>query len=158
MDGIHIPQDIAEAVEVPEDLDSAAAGEYRFPDPRRRRIAAVIYAILGIGLAVVIPDAPGRWIALAGALALAGWQWLAAWPLRVRPDEALAVAAAGAPFPIGHASAAIIFHGLRARPRWHVILYDAASPPRRRALIVVDGVSGTPVGDPYLEDVPASAL
>jgi hypothetical protein len=157
MDGIHIPRDVADAVQLPEDLDSEAASQYRFPDPRRRRIASVIYAGLGAALAVVIPESPERWIALAAAMAVAAWQWLAAWPLPVRPEEALATAAVAAPFAIGHASAAIIFYGLRARPRWHVILYDAASPPLRRALIVVDGVTGDQVGDLYLEDVPVSA-
>ena len=84
-------------------------------------------------------------------LALAVWHWLAAWPLNLQPEEALVIASRNAPFPIGHASAAVIFFGLRSRPRWHVVMYDAAEPPTARALVVVDGVTGEVADDPYTE-------
>lgn len=154
MDGIHIPQEVAEKAGVPEDLDAASVGEYRFPDPRRRRIAAVIYVVLGLAIALAIPASTGRWVAAVGAIMLAVWHWSAAWPLNVQPEVALESAAVEAPFPIGHASAAIIFHGVRARPRWHVVLYDAGEPPAQRALVVVDAVSGERIGDPYVEEIP----
>ena len=92
-------------------------------------------------------------------LVLALWHWVSAWPLNLQAEEALIVASRNAPFPIGHASAAVIFSGLRSRPRWHVIMYDAAEPPAARALVVVDGVTGSTVGDPYTESfapVPSS--
>jgi hypothetical protein len=71
--------------------------------------------------------------------------------LRLQPEEALTIAAQRAPFPIGHASAAVIFVGLFSRPRWHVVMYDAAEPPSARALVVVDGIDGAVMGDPYTE-------
>jgi hypothetical protein len=153
MDGIEIPRDVAEQENVPEDLDSTRLGPYRFPDPRRRRTAAVVYLVLAVIVALVAPNSPGRWVAVALAAALAGWHWLAAWPRKVEPEAALATAAIDAPFPIGHASAALTFHGWRARPRWHVVVYDASDPPSQRALIVLDAVTGQRVGEPYVEDI-----
>ena len=153
MDGIEIPREVADQEQVPEDLDSTNVGPYRFPDPLRRRTAAIIYLLLAVVVVVVLPNTPGRWISMVPALALAGWHWLAAWPLLVQPEEALANAAIDAPFPIGHASAAITFHGWRSRPRWHVVVYDSGEPPSRRALIVLDAITGQRIGDPYLEDV-----
>lgn len=154
MDGIEIPRDVAEQEQVPEDLDSTRVGPYRFPDPRRRRTAAIAYLVLAVLVAVAVPNSPGRWVAVALAAALAGWHWLAAWSRKIEPEGALAKAAIDAPFPIGHASAALTFHGWRSRPRWHVVVYDAGEPPARRALIVIDAVTGGRVDDPYVEDIP----
>jgi hypothetical protein len=154
MDGIHIPDEVVEEARVPEDLDSGTVGPYRFPDPKRRRIAAAVYLGLAVVVVLAIPNSPGRLVGVAMALALALWHWASAWPLNVSPEEALTKAAVDAPFPIGHASAAVIFHGWRVRPRWHVVLYDSTEPPAQRALIVIDGVSGETVGEPYVEDIP----
>lgn len=154
MDGIEIPRDVAEQEQVPEDLDSTRIGPYRFPDPRRRRTAAIAYLVLAVLVAVAVPNSPGRWVAVALAAALAGWHWLAAWSRKIEPEQALAKAAIDAPFPIGHASAALTFHGWRSRPRWHVVVYDAGEPPAQRALIVLDAVTGRRVDDPYVEDIP----
>lgn len=153
MDGINIPREVADQERLPEDLDSAKVGPYRFPDPRRRRIPAVIYLALAVLIAVSVPDSNARWIAGSLALLIGLWHWLAAWPLRVQPEKALAKAAVDAPFPIGHASAALTFHGWRSRPRWHVIVYDASEPPQQRALIVLDAVDGTRIGEPYVEEI-----
>jgi len=152
MEPIQIPPEVAEAAQVPEDLDSGRLGPYRFPDPRRRRIGAYIYSALGLVGMLALPGG-GRWGFLMTTLVLAFWQWRAAWPLAVSPEQALRVAAAVAPFPIGHSSAAVTFHGLRARPRWHVILYDAGNPPAQRALVVIDAVDGRTVGEPYVEEL-----
>jgi hypothetical protein len=153
MDGIEIPREVAQAQRVPEDLDSSQVGPYRFPNPARRRNGAYIYLVLALVVGLVVPNSPGKWIAIGLAVVLAGWHWLAAWPLQVSPEGALAKAASDAPFPIGHASAAVTFHGWRSRPRWHVVVYDAAEPPAQRALIVVDAVTGERVGDPYIEEI-----
>lgn len=160
MEPISIPREVAEAAGVPADLDSGDAGPYRFPDPHRRRLAGLVHLGLAGALAVVVAveSLPaGGYLLAAGALILAGWHFLAAWPLEVGPDQALTAAAALAPFPIGHSSAAVTFHGVRARPRWHVILYDAASPPAQRALVVIDAVDGQAVGDPYVEQIAPEA-
>jgi hypothetical protein len=37
-----------------------------------------------------------------------------------------------------------------------VVVYDPGQPPRQRALIVVDAVTGERIGDPYVEDLPTS--
>jgi hypothetical protein len=153
MDGIEIPRDVAEEEQVPEDLDSSRVGPYRFPDTRRRRNAAIAYLVLAVLVTVLVPNSPGRWVAVALAAALAGWHWLAAWPRRVEPEEALAKAAMDAPFAIGHASAALTFHGWRSRPRWHVVVYESGEPPAQRALIVLDAVTGERVAEPYVEDI-----
>ena len=151
MDGINIPADVAEAAKVPSDLDSSAAGPYQFPAPRRRRIAGIIYFGLAPLVLLLTPSRPvGAGMALL-LLVLAAWHWLAAWPLNVQPERALTRAAPRAPFPIGHASAAVIFSGPRSRPRWHVVMYDAAEPPGARALVVVDGVTAEVIGEPYVE-------
>lgn len=154
MDGIEIPRDVAEQEQVPEDLDSTRVGPYRFPDPRRRRTAAIAYLVLAVLVALAVPNSPGRWVAAALAAGLAVWHWLAAWSRKVEPEEALAKAAIDAPFPIGHASAALTFHGWRSRPRWHVVVYDAGEPPAQRALIVLDAVTGERLGEPYVEEIP----
>jgi hypothetical protein len=152
MEPIEIPAEVADAAGVPEDLDSGKVGSYRFPDPRRRRIGAYIYGGLGLLGLVVLSGGAGLGFLIA-MLVVALWHWRAAWPLQVSPEQALSAAAAMAPFPIGHSSAAVTFHGIRARPRWHVILYDAGNPPASRALIVVDAVDGRTVGEPYVEEL-----
>jgi hypothetical protein len=156
MEPISIPPEVAEAAGVPADLDSGQTGPYLFPDPRRRRLAGFVHLGLAIGLAVVVTaERLGTigYLLAAASLVLAAWHFLASWPLAVGPEQALTAAAARAPFPIGHSSAAVTFHGVRARPRWHVILYDALNPPAQRALIVIDAVSGEPVGETYVEKV-----
>jgi hypothetical protein len=153
MDGIHIPEDVARDQRVPEDLDSAAVGPYRFPDPRRRRIAGLIYLGLAMTSALALPGTTGRWVSVAVGLLLAAWNFGAAWPLAIEAEGALTKAAAEAPFPIGHASAAVTFHGWRSRPRWHVVVYDPGEPPSRRALIVLDGVSGEQTDQPFVEEL-----
>jgi hypothetical protein len=149
---IHIPAEVAEAAGVPEDLDSARGGPYRFPPPSRRRVAAAVYGLSAVVVALVVPGGKGLWFAL-GLAGLAVWHLLASWPLAVSPEMALGKAAAAAPFPVGHSSAAVTFHGVRARPRWHVVLYDADNPPAQRALVVVDAVTGAQVGEVYVEDL-----
>jgi len=148
-EGIHIDREVADAVAIEDELDSNLVGPYVFPDPSRRRVPAAIYAVLSVVVAVVIHPIPAL---LPAALAI--WHLLAAWPLTIDPEGALSAAAKAVPFSIGHASAAVTFHGLRARPRWSVILYSASEPPDQRALVVVDALSGQTIGDTYVEDVP----
>lgn len=147
-EGIHIERDVADAVAIEEELDANAVGPYRFPDPIRRRIGAAVYTALALIVALVIDPLPALLL-----LVLAAWHLFSAWPLRVEQEDALARAAPAVDFPIGHASAAVSFHGVRARPRWSVILYSATEPPDQRALVTIDAVTGDVIGDPYVEDL-----
>ena len=62
-EGIHIPREVADAEGVPEDLDANVVGPYRFPDPRRRRLASWLYlagaAVVGV-LAMSAHRSSGR--------------------------------------------------------------------------------------------------
>lgn len=147
-EGIHIDREVADAVAIEEELDSNVVGPYRFPDPRRRRTPAYIYLATAVLVALIVDP-----LVAVLPLALAAWHWFAAWPLEVEQEAALARAATAVDFSIGHASAAVAFTGLRARPQWSVIVYSAAEPPDRRALVTVDGVNGRILADPYVESI-----
>lgn len=153
--GIHIPRAVADAEGLPEDLDANVVGPYRFPDPRRRRIAGWMYLAAAVGLLALI-GTNALFLVTAGLLiALALWHFAAAWELGIEQEEALRDAAGQVPFAVGHASAAITFHGWRSRPRWSVIVYSADDPPTQRALVEFDAVTGDPMAEPYVEAVPA---
>lgn len=151
--GIHVPRDVADAEGLPIDLDANVGEEFRVPSPSRRRIGAWVYLV---GAAMVVVGALAGlgsglyWVAI-GLVALAAVHALAAWPLAVDEQQALRAAVRLVPFPVGHASAAVRFRGWRSRPVWHVVVYDATEPPANRALLRIDGVTGTEVGEPYLE-------
>jgi hypothetical protein len=149
-EGIHIDRDLADALHIEEELDANVVGVYRFPDPGRRRTYAwVLAAFAPIALLAI----PGGWWVAAGFLIGAVWCWLSAWPLRIDEHEALRVAGSNVPFPVGHASASVRFKGLRARPRWSVVVYSAVDPPDARGLVVVDAVTGEVVETPYYEPI-----
>lgn len=150
-EGIHIERDLAERLAIEEELDSNVVGPYRFPSPTRRRISGWIFIVFAV-MAFLLID--GGWIPAIGFVLLAAWQFASSWPLNVDEHEALAIAAANVGFPVGHASAAITFRGIRSRPRWSVVLYSADDPPESRGLVVVDAVSGEVVERPYTEAVP----
>lgn len=149
-EGIHIDRDLADEIAIEEELDSNIGGEYRFPQPSRRRLAAWVYLVAGVLSGLTFEG--GWWVAIGfGALAL--WQFASSWPLDVDEHEAMTTAASAVDFPIGHASASVRFVGWRSRPRWSVVMYSAAEPPDQRALVVVDAVSGQIAETPYVEDV-----
>ena len=150
-EGIHIERDLADSLAIEEELDSSVVGPYRFPGPDRRRISGWVY-LAGGALAIGLVD--GGWLPAIGFVGLAIWQFTTAWPLNIDEHNALEIAGAAVPFPVGHASAALTFSGLRSRPRWSVVLYSAAEPPDQRGLVVVDAVSGEVAERPYIEAVP----
>jgi len=150
-EGIYIERDLADSVSIEEELDSNVVGPYRFPTPMRRRIAGWVF-VVGAALTVVLLD--DGWIPALGFAALALWQFAASWPLNIDEHKALAIAGSAVDFPVGHASAAVTFRGLRSVPRWSVVLYSAAEPPDQRALVVVDAVTGELAEEPYVEAVP----
>ncbi|MEE8489283.1 MAG: hypothetical protein V3S43_03050, partial [Acidimicrobiia bacterium] len=70
-EGIHIERELADSVEIEEELDASVIGPYSFPDPGRRRIAGWVLGVAGL-VAVVAID--GGWIVGAGFALLAIWQ------------------------------------------------------------------------------------
>ena len=149
-EGIHIERDLAEEVSIEEELDSNVVGDFLFPSPDQRRIAGWVFVVAGVISALLID---GGWIVAVGFGLLAAWQFLSSWPLAVDENEAMTTAATTVDFPIGHASAAVGFHGWRSRPRWAVVLYSASEPPDQRGLVVVDAVNGDVVEAPYVETI-----
>ncbi len=148
--GIHIERDLADSLAIEEELDSNVEAPYRFPSPTRRRIAGWVFVVAAV-LAMLVID--GGWLPAIGLFALAAWNFASAWPLAVNEAQALSIAGAAVAFPVGHASAAVTFRGIRSRPHWSVVLYSAEEPPDQRALVVVDAVSGEVAEEPYVEPV-----
>lgn len=137
---------------LPADLDADAAvfaGAYEFPDNSRRRIPGLIYLTLAAGCLAVwqfADDSP---------VVNAGWGWAAlvlglvgvfsitsGWRMHVDEKQALVAAHQAAGFPVGHASAQQVWHGVRSRPTWRVLAYSAEEPPTQRALVLVDAIDG----------------
>jgi hypothetical protein len=149
--GIFIERDLADSVAIEEELDSSVLEPFRFPSPERRRTAGWIFLVAALIVALTVD---GGWVPAIGMLVLAGWQFASAWPLNLDERDALEEASQAVAFPVGHASAAVTFKGLRSRPRWAVILYSAHEPPDERALVVVDAVAGGIVEEVYVESIP----
>ena len=137
--------------ELPHDLDASGfVGAYRFPDNSRRRIPGAIY----LGLAViclvlyltqddksVLVNTGFAWAALIlGAVGI--FSITSGWRMHVDEKQALVAAQQAIDFPVGHASAQQVWHGLRSRPTWRVLCYSAEEPPLKRGLVLVDAVDG----------------
>jgi hypothetical protein len=137
--------------ELPHDLDASGfVGAYRFPDNSRRRIPGAIY----LGLAViclvlylsqdvesVLVNTGFAWAALLlGAVGI--FSITSGWRMHVDEKQALVAAQQAIDFPVGHASAQQVWHGLRSRPTWRVLCYSAEEPPQKRGLVLVDAVDG----------------
>lgn len=137
--------------ELPEDLISAGyVGAYQFPDNSRRRIPGVIYLVLA-AICLLL----WLWVRDSSALVNAGMLWAAValavagtiavssgWRMRFDEREALVAAQQAVGFPVGHASAQQVWHGIRSRPTWRVLCYSVEEPPRQRGLILVDAIDG----------------
>ena len=148
---------------LPAELDvSNYVGQYTFPDIRRRRWPAYVYLLVATacfvawatnrgGDAVLVNG--GTLGAALALLAIGAYHLAAAWPLSVRDSDALVAAARQVGFPVGHASAQLGWRGLRSRPTWRILLYSNEEPPKRRGLVLVDGVDGA-VLDHFVEDNP----
>lgn len=151
---IEIPEEVARAEAVPEDLDAAQREPYTIPSTRRRRTAAVVYSVTAFGVGVSVAfGAPLGLLVLVGLLVVvAAWHLAAAWPIEVLDPQALETANREVPFAVGHASAAIGFDGWRARPIWNVLIFSADEPPEHRALVRVDAVDGRVV-ETYTERI-----
>ena len=137
--------------ELPDDLDYASfAGAYEFPDNSRRRIPGYLYVALAV-VCLVLYLTQGT----DSALVNGGFAWAAVglgaagvlsitsgWRMTIDEKQALIEAQQAIGFPVGHASAQQVWHGLRSRPTWRVLCYSAEEPPRQRGLVLVDAVNG----------------
>jgi hypothetical protein len=148
--------------ELPDDLDAAGyVGPYQFPDNSRRRIPAVIYAVIA-AICVLVwvtgndssPIVNDGWLWAAGLLAVvAVISFTSSWRMHVDEKDALVKAQQAVGFPVGHASAQQVWRGLRSRPTWRVLCYSVEEPPTRRGLVLVDAVDGAVV-ERLVEDNP----
>ena len=155
---IYVPDDVAAAAAVPDDLDSDVDQlEYTVPDTNRRRRSGAVYLVGAVVIGALIalgqlPE-PMWWTAVAVIGVVGVYHLVAGWTLAVRDREALEAANRAVPFAVGHASASLGFSGWRARPVWNVLVFSADDPPSQRALVLVDGIDGS-VRDRYVEDIP----
>jgi hypothetical protein len=137
--------------ELPSDLDASGfAGAYRFPDNSRRRIPGAIYVGLALVCLILYLTTDDE-----SVLINTGFVWAAVilggvglfsissgWRMHVDEKQALVAAQQAIAFPVGHASAQQVWHGLRSRPTWRVLCYSAEDPPKQRGLVLVDAVDG----------------
>jgi len=135
--------------ELPADLDAARfVGAYEFPDNSRRRIPGAIYLVLAATCLVL-------YLAADSVLVNGGFAWAAlvlgvvglfsitsGWRMHVDEKQALVAAQQAVAFPVGHAAAQQVWHGVRSRPTWRVLCYSTEEPPERRGLVLVDAVDG----------------
>jgi len=137
--------------ELPEDLDvHGFVGPYQFPDNSRRRIPGFLYLFFSIVFFLLLklfdssPFTNWGYFAAAITLALVGIYHLqAGWKLSIDETDALVEAAKVSGFPVGHASAQMVWRGVRSRPSWRVLLYSSESPPIQRGLVMIDAVNGS---------------
>ena len=149
---MEIPEEVAKAEGVPEDLDSSVLGPFPVPSLTRRRRAGIFYlagaALVALGIAAGLP---ARMWLMVGVLVLIGaYNFVAAFELGIREKEALSIANRNTDFAVGHASAALGFVGWRSRPVWNVLVFSADEPPTERGLVRINAVSGE-VEDVYVE-------
>lgn len=153
--GIEVPDAVAAAGGLPDDLDASILGPYTVPSLRRRRRAGAYYlggaVLVGIGIGGGLPA--GMWLIVGLLVLLGSYHLLAAFDVTVADTEALAIANRNTEFAVGHASATVGFEGWRARPIWNILVFSADDPPSRRGLIRVDAVTGD-VRDVLVEDNP----
>jgi hypothetical protein len=149
--------------ELPEELDASAfVGPYMFPDNNRRRVPAVMYAVIGIGAIVAWAfTRNGQPVLVNGGLLAGGiglvlfglYSYQAGFDLEVDERDALVAATRTVGFAVGHASAQLGWRGLRSRPTWRILVYSSEEPPTKRGLVLVDGVGGD-VLQHFVEDNP----
>ena len=146
---------------LPTDLDvHGYVGPYQFPDNSRRRIPGILYLaifIVIIFLNIFLNDPlfinKGSIIAAIGLVLVAFYHVQASWSLKVDEVEALLIAGRVFGFPVGHASAQMVWRGLRSRPTWRILIYSNELLPENRGFVIVDGVDGSVIAS-HFEDNP----
>lgn len=159
------PAEISDADVVdslPADLDlEAFETDYVLPNNNRRRIPAALYLLMAAAVAFAWfswrDSSPllNNGVAIAAAL-LAGfgvYGFIAGRELKVDETQALASATKTVGFPVGHASAAMVWRGVWSTPVWRLLVYSAENPPTQRALVLVSGITGEVI-EWFAEDNP----
>jgi hypothetical protein len=146
--------------ELPTDLDiTGGVAVYEFPNNSKRRIASILYLGVGaiciwLGTAVDSPQVnDGLTVVGIGLVVFAIYSYVVAVDTAVDETDALVIAAETIGFTPGHASAQMSWRGWRSRPLWRILVYSDEEQPVRRALVVVDGVTGE-VREHVVEDNP----
>lgn len=148
--------------ELPDDLNlSEFVGPHTFPNNDRRRIPAAMYLVIGLGclVAYLLLDGEsalvntGTLVAGIGLVAFAIYGLVAGRTLRIDESDALVTASAQVGFAVGHASAQQVWHGWLSRPTWRILAYSAENPPKRRGIVLIDGINGK-VLEWFAEDNP----
>lgn len=130
--------------QLPDDLDTTKnVGPYQFPSPRKRRSAASFIVGIGIitcGLGIMSANTS---LIVAGIISvLIGTLFFAlAWELNAKDIDALTLAAAQAPFSVGHASAQLCFTGFASKPTWRVVVFSSDEPPTQRGLVEISAIT-----------------
>lgn len=148
--------------ELPDDLNPENfVGAYQFPDNSRRRIPGYLYVgSAAISLLLYLTqraDSPivnggFAWAAVVlGAMGIISIT--SGWRMTIDEKQALVEAQRAIGFPVGHASAQQVWHGIRSRPTWRVLCYSTEEPPTRRGLVLVDAVDGRVIQH-FTEDNP----
>ncbi len=158
-------EDLPSADEARDEVEPDATGlvgPYLFPNNSRRRIPGALYLVMAalalLGWSVTRDAEPvlvnAGWLIGAAGLALIGaYSIVSGWRVAHDERDALVAATRAVGFPVGHASAQMSWRGLLSRPTWRILLYSSESPPRRRGLVLVDGVRGE-VLEWFVEDNP----
>lgn len=138
--------------QLPDDLNAVDhIGVYDFPDNSRRRIPAMMYAVLAIVCVVFwqvgnsgASPLVNRGLIFAAVLlgVMAVISFTSGWRMTVNESEALVIATRKVGYPVGHASAQQVWRGIRSRPTWRIFCYSAEEPPLQRGLVLVDAVNG----------------
>ncbi len=147
---------------LPSELDlEGYVGITTFPDPARRRGVGAMWLVAAAIAAAVLATNPVDGVLVnrglipfaIGAALIGVYHLAAGHRLGVRETDALVVASKEVGFPVGHASAQLGFRGLLSRPTWRILLYSADNPPTKRGMVLVDGKSGSVLGE-FVEDNP----
>jgi hypothetical protein len=148
--------------ELPEDLQPHLVDpeDYLFPNNNRRRVPGYLYLGIAAALVALVVVRDGGvfvnrgFLGAAAILGLLGvYSIVTGWNLDVDERQALVTAIGKVGFPVGHASAQMIWRGLLSRPTWRILLYSADEPPTRRGIVLVDGVEARVV-ESFVEDNP----
>lgn len=148
--------------ELPADLNVAEfESDYVLPNNNRRRIPATLYLVIAAAslyLWIAHRDSSPYvndgmlWAAVVLGV-FAAYGFAAGRTLNVDETDALKTATRTVGFPVGHASAQMVWRGWLSRPVWRLLVYSPENPPAKRGIVIVDGIDGRVV-EWFAEDNP----